>query len=149
MQKYLEYVQFQSKPGFLLLLVLLVFTGTIGCRTLTAPDHFTGPEKVQFTTLKTLKSAKIFREFALESAGSVYKQGLMNEETKDKIISVGDELQRAINSAADALIAYKKSDGLGEDQSLRKRLLVYQVLFNQFMEIVTPYMMDSSKEEAS
>lgn len=149
MKKHFKYVQSQSKTG-VLLLILMFSLGAVGCAALTAPDHFTEPEKVQFTTLKTLKSAKIFREFALESAGSIYKQGLMDEETKDKIIFVGDELQRAINSAADALIAYKQADGLVDgDPSLRKRLLVYQVLFNQFMEIVTPYVMDFSKEGAS
>jgi len=130
-------------------LAVLVAFALSACSMFEAPDDFTEGQKVEYTTLKTLKSAKIFRDFALASAGSVYKNGLMDAETKDKIISVGDKLQLAINHAADALIAYKQSGGLGGDQSLQEKLLVYQSLFNQFMEIVTPYVLDTAGKEVS
>ena len=134
---------------FYLVCLLMLGLFLMGCSGLKAPDNFTPAEKVQFTSLKTLKSAKIFKEFALGSAGSIYKKGLMKEETKEKIIKLGDELQRAINSAADALIAYKKSDGLGGDKMLEEKLIVYQALFNQFMEIVTPYVMNLTGKEVT
>ena len=141
-----------KKPGFfplLFLMALLLCWLVVGCAGFKAPANFTQTEKVEYTTLKTLKSAKIFREFALESAGSVYKKGLMKEDTKEKIIEIGDDLQLAINSAADALIAYKQSGVLGGDKTLQEKLVVYQTLFNQFMEIVTPYVMDISTKEVT
>lgn len=131
----------------LCLLILGLFL--TGCAGLSAPDNFTQTEKVEYTTLKTLKSAKIFREFALESAGSVYKKGLMEDETKEKIIKLGDQLQLAINTAADALIVYKQSGGLGGDKALEEKLIVYQSLFNQFMEIVTPFVAGIPGKEVS
>jgi len=131
----------------LCLLILSLFL--MGCAGLNPPDNFTQTQKIEYTTLKTLKSAKIFREFALESAGSVYKKGLMKEDTKDKIIRLGDDLQLAINTAADALLAYKKSGGLGGNQALEEKLIVYQSLFNQFMEMVAPYVAGTSGKEVS
>ncbi|MCP3941500.1 MAG: hypothetical protein GY710_08470 [Desulfobacteraceae bacterium] len=135
-------------PLLLVLSTILLFF-VVGCAGLTAPNHFTQAEKIEYTTLKTLKSANTFREFALESAGSVYKKGLMEESTKEKIIMLGDQLQLAINTAADALLAYKNSGGLGHDKTLEENLIVYQSLFNQFMEIVTPYVVGISGKEVS
>lgn len=130
----------------LLLLIVVTVLFMTGCTAFQAPETMTETEKVTFTSLKTLKSAKIFREFALESAGSIYKKGLMDEETKEKIIEIGDDLQLAINGAADALIIYNDSGGLSGEKTLEEKLLVYQALFNQFMEIVTPYVMKLEKE---
>lgn len=111
----------------------------VGCASFTPPSDFTKSEKIQYTTIQTLKSAKAFREFTLESAGAVYKKGLMDDDTRDKIIEIGDRLQQAINVAADALLAYRQS---GETYSLEEKLSIYQAVFNEFMEIVTPYAME-------
>lgn len=125
-------------------LIVIIMMCLASCAILSTPEHFTPAQKVEYTTLKTLESAKTFREFALESAGSRYKQGLMDESTKEKIIKIGDELQLAINTAADALIAYKNTNGLVGDQSIAEKIGNYQAIFNQFMEAVTPYVMKTT-----
>ncbi len=136
----------RSKLFALAIVVILVGLSAPGCSLFIAPVDFTGSGKIEYTTLKTLQSARVFREFALGTAGSVYKNGLMSESIKEKIITVGDELQQAINTAADALIAYKQSAGTG-DETLQEKLVVYQALFNEFLEIVTPYVLNASGAE--
>ena len=120
---------------FILSLFILLFI--VGCAGMNAPENFTPEQKVQFTTLKTLQAAKTFRVFALGAAGDAYKAGLITDVDKDKIIVIGDNLQEAINMAADALIAYKLS---GDEITLYGKVAIYQKLFNQFMEVVTPYL---------
>jgi len=121
---------------FLMIIVMICLPG---CGLYTAPQHFTQAQKVEYTTLKTLQSAKVFREFALQSAGTAYKNGLMDDAVKNDIIKAGDRLQMAINSAADALVLYHQARGMGGTKALEEKLTGYQAIFNRFMEIVTPY----------
>lgn len=112
-----------------------------GCSYFQAPDSFTAKEKVEYTSLRTLEAAKTFRTVGLEAAGAVYKAGAMDEKTKGKIIEIGDDLQEAINTAADALIAYKTmTDELADTSTLEAKIAAYQKVFNEFMELVTPYL---------
>lgn len=117
------------------LFVMLLFMA--GCSLFTAPSNFTHTQKVEFTSLQTLKSASTFRKFALESSAVAYKKGLIQEDTKNKIIKIGDTLQETINTAADALIAYHNSEITETD--LSTKIMNYQKVFNEFLEIVTPY----------
>lgn len=123
----------------IVLLVSVLALCFIGCGAFVAPEQFIPVQKVEFTTLKTLQSAKAFREFALSAAGAAYKNGLMGEEMKQDIIKTGNRLQLAINSAAEALILYHEAGGIDGSASLEERLADYQAVFNRFMEIVTPY----------
>lgn len=122
-------------------MIFLAIVCCYGCSMFQAPDNFTPEQKVEYTTLQTLKAAKDFRIFALKSAGSLYKKGLMSEDTKNEIIKIGDELQKAINDAADALALYHQTGGL-KSEILEEKIMAYQSLFNKFLEIATPYMID-------
>lgn len=120
-------------------LIIIVVMCLPGCGVFSPPEHFTPVQKVEYTTLKTLQSAKVFRGFALKSAGTAYKNGLMDETVKQDIIQAGDKLQMAINGAADALIHYHKAGGIGGSTILDDKLGKYQSIFNRFLEKVTPY----------
>jgi hypothetical protein len=123
-----------------LLICLLLTALATGCAYFKAPDGFTPKQKAEYTTLQTLKAAKEFRVFGLESAGTMYKLGLLDDKTKGEIIETGDNLQAAINTAADALIWYHRTGDVKDKQSVEDKLAAYQELFNDFMEIVTPHL---------
>ena len=126
--------------NFTLLILLMFMICLNSCAT--APDTFTPAEKVQLTTLKTLKSAKIFRVAALQSTAVYYKRGLIEEKDKEQIIEIGDQLQLAINIAADALIIYKETESVDDMANMDIKIMQYQQIFNQFMELVSLYLVE-------
>lgn len=103
-----------------------------------APDSFTPSEKVQFTTMKGLQTAYDFRIFALNSAKTFWDQGLMDIETKDKIVKLGDEFQKAINDTSIALEKYRTYNGVNSSD-LESKISLYQDLYVQFNTLIMPY----------
>lgn len=110
-----------------------------------APSHFTPVEKTTYTTVKTLDVAKQFRHTGLQVAGDFYKKGLMEEDVKLEIIKIGNELQRTINVAAEALQVYLASDG-GNAKDLEMKILMYQQLYGKFSDLVMPYIIKNLED---
>ena len=106
-----------------------------------APANFTRSEKIIYTTNQILQNAKKFRILALESAAEYYKRGLMSEEQKEQIIKLGDDLQRAINIAADALIQYHKFSS--NPELLHERMKRFNDVFKRFSDVVLPYIINN------
>lgn len=123
---------------FIVLFMIAILLSTQGCSLYQAPDSFTPKQKVEYTTLKTLKTAKQFRVFALSLTGDLYKNGLLTEKQKEEIITLGDSLQGSINTAANALILYHK--GLIQEENVSEKIEDYTNLFNDFLKLITPYL---------
>ena len=117
--------------------VIIVVFITVSC----APQHFTPVEKSIYTTTKTLAAAKQFRHTGLQIAGDFYKKGLIEEDVKEEIIEVANELQRAINVTAEVLQIYLISKGQEEAQQLETKIIIYQQLYGKFSELIMPYML--------
>jgi len=124
-----------KSPACILALVYL-FGMVLAC----APSHFTPVEKTIYTTTKTLETAKQFRHTGLSVAADFYKQGLLDEELKDEIIVVADQLQNAINQTADALKLYLLADGKEGAMDLETKVLLYQQLYGKFSDLIMPYL---------
>lgn len=119
----------------MILLTLMIFVLVQGC----APRHLSPVEKTTFTTYKTLKTAKIFREEGLSAAGLYYKRGLIDEEKKEEIIKLGDDLQQGINDASEALELFKAT---GEETNLAKKMEMYHYLYGKFTDLVMPLVLE-------
>lgn len=118
------------------MILMIVITGTYGCIGL---QEGTPTEKVVYTSAKTLETAKIFRETGLDAAKLFWDQGLMTMETKDKIVEVANNLQAAINSAGKALKVYHETNGAEGGADLNSKILMYQAIYGQFVDLVMPY----------
>lgn len=127
----------RTRSLFLLMLVIGIFFVFIGC----APKSFTPVEKVIYTTTKTLETAKTFRHSGLLVAADFYKQGLMDEELKQEIVIVADQLQDAINKTADILKIYLVSEGKEGAMELEDKVLLYQQLYGKFSNLIMPYLL--------
>ena len=122
-------------------LCLLVLVSMV---TACAPAHFTPTEKKLYTSVKTLETAKEFRVFGLRTAGSFYKKGLIDDEKKNEIIEMGDDLQNAVNKVSEALELYHKLDGSNE-VALEQEIVIYQEIYKKFSDLVMPYIMEAAK----
>jgi len=120
------------------MILMIVLMGAYGCVTL---KEGTPTEKVIFSSTKTLESAKIFRETGLDAAKIFWDQGLMDMETKDKIVEVANNLQAAINSAATALTIYNNSNGAEGGANLDTKIQMYQMIYGEFVDLVMPYVL--------
>lgn len=105
-----------------------------------APQHFTPLEKTVYSTAKTLESAVVFRDTGLKVAGDLYKQGLLDEDTKDKIIKLGDDLKEVINMTKEVLKIYNSSGGNRSD--LQEQLMLYHTIYGEFSDLIMPYVID-------
>lgn len=113
-----------------------------GCFTFKSTSKLTQVQKVEYTTMRTLEAARDFRVFALETSGTLYKSGLMDDDTKIRIIKAGDNLQNYINTASDALLIFHTTNGDYGTAEIDASLAAYQAAFNSFLEIVTPYLLN-------
>ena len=122
--------------------IMIVFV-IVSC----APQSFTPVEKTIYTTTKTLAAAKQFRHTGLQIAGDFYRRGLIEEDVKEEIIEVANELQMAINVTADVLQIYLISKGQEEAQMLETKILLYQQLYGKFSELIMPYMLQNLEDD--
>ena len=120
------------------LIIIIIYMFMFSACIFQAPDHFTPSEKVQFTTMKGLKTAHTFRIFALDSAKVYWDAGIMTEETMEDIVKIGDEFQKAINDASLALETYRKNEGMNS-ADLGNKIELYQALYVRFNNLVMPY----------
>jgi hypothetical protein len=119
----------------LLFLVLLI----VAC----APKDFSPFEKKIYTTTQTLYAAVEFRHLGLSVVGDLYKKDLIQEEEKEKFISLGDELYKIITSSQIALELYYKT---GISTNLEEKLLLYTQIYGKFSDLVMPYILKHYEE---
>lgn len=117
------------------IMVMLMF----GCTGIQNKDP---ADQVITVTLRGLQTAKEFRLFALGTANKFWRKGMLSEEVAERIATVGDELQAAINETSDALEDYLTTKGASADK-LNANIALYQKLYTQFSELVTPYIMEA------
>ena len=104
------------------------------------PKNMTPQEKIEFSTLKGLETAKIFRDTALDAARDFWRQGLLSEEQAHEIAEVADDLQRAINEASYALEAYHKTGDLAESD-IEAKAKAYHEIYVRFSNLVMPFIL--------
>jgi len=98
------------------------------------------------TTFKTLQAAKKFRESGLTLCGEYYKQDLIDEETKNRIVKLGNELQASINECSKSLyIYYEMNDKQRETSQLKLKIQKYQQVYGKFVDIVLPYLIEETE----
>ena len=129
---------FKKYNYYLIFIFLILFVA--GC----APKTFSKSEKVLYTTNQILQNAKNFRILALKSAAECYKQGLLSENKKQKIIKLGDQLQASINITAQSLILYKQL-GCTDSTELEKNMQEFNKVFNEFTDLMLPLMYSNHK----
>ena len=78
----------------------------------------------------------------LNAAKEYWDKGLLDVETKDKIVKVANNLQMAINSVADLLIVYKESKGQNGYSDLEDKMAIYTAIYGQFSDLIMPYILD-------
>ena len=135
----------QSKNYSVIMTALIMFFITMmsvtvmfsGC-VFSAPEKFSPSEKVQFTTMQGLKTAHIFRIFALDSAKVYWDNGIMSEPTMKEIVIIADKFQKTINETSLALETYRKYEGVNSSD-LETKIKLYQELYVQFNNLVIPY----------
>jgi len=120
------------------LIIIIMYMFMFSACIFQAPDHFTPSEKVQFTTMKGLHTAYDLRVLGLNSAKKFWDVGLMDVETSEKIIKLGDEFQKAINDTSLALETYRKNEGMNS-ADLDNKIELYQALYVRFNTLVFPY----------
>jgi hypothetical protein len=69
----------------------------------------------------------------------------MDVETKDKIVKLGDEFQKAINDTSLALEMYSTYDGINSSD-LETKILLYQKIYVDFNNLVLPHIIKQMEE---
>lgn len=130
--------------GIIFVLMLLVTMNSC-VLTQNITKDFSIEEKRIYTTMKTLEAAKEFRNLGLSAAGEYYKAGLMADKTKEDIIKIGNQVQSAINYTAEALKLYMILNDKDNLIDLQQKILVYQQIYGEFVDIIMPYMIRQIK----
>lgn len=109
-----------------------------------APKEFSPFEQKVYTTQKTLEAAIEFRDLGLRISGNLYKQGLLKETDKEKIIDIGDKLYNAIVVSQEALETYYLT---GNSVNLNEKLILYAQIYGKFSDLIMPYILKHYEEK--
>ena len=111
------------------ILILLVFSFTTGCVTsnkvspnaspIVVNDQPQGLSQSEETLYKSLSTTADVVDSMMKMAGSAYKAGIIQDDTKHQIISLHDKYRVAYLAAVNAFITYKKT----KDSALGSKLI--------------------------
>lgn len=129
---------FYYRKRLTMFLTLVVLLAVVGC----APKNLTTEDKVIYSVVKTLDTAKTFRTLGLQTAGKLHTDGVIDDKMAREIITVANDLQASINATALLLETYKKTNSEEDKKLLDEKVAIYMELYGKFVELIMPYVME-------
>ena len=91
-------------------------------------------------TYNALKTTGELYYFSFNSLGSLYSQGLITEEEKQKIVDIGHKYWSAHQAAVSALALYERTRQAPEKQKVETALREAQKLYGEFVDLIQPFL---------